>query len=80
MKYLAITIIGLSVLASCSKVRNCECKTTWVDYTEFGAVNREEITSFPVKGSKKDAKTECDIIATNQDKVEGYYTLCTVKK
>ena len=79
MKYLAITIFGLSVLASCSKVRNCECKTTWVDYTQYGPVTREETTSYPVKGNKKDAKTECDIISTNQDYPDGYYTLCSVK-
>ena len=77
--FLFAAILGVSVLASCSKVRNCECKTTWVEYTEFGAADREETTSFPVKGTKKDAKTECDIIATNQDNIEGHYTLCSVK-
>lgn len=80
MKFLFAPFFGLSLLASCSKVKNCECKTTWVDYTEFGAVNREEVTAHPVKGNKKEAKTQCNIIKTNQTPVEGHYTLCSIKK
>lgn len=63
----------------CVKTRNCECKTTWIDYTEYGPVEREDVVAYPVKGTKKNAETDCDIIMTNQNNVDGYYTACTVK-
>lgn len=66
-------------LFSCVKSRNCECKTTWIDYTVYGPVEREKIVAYPLKGSKNSAKTECDIIKTNQENVDGYYTSCGLK-
>jgi hypothetical protein len=72
---LSIIIFGFS----CQKIRNCECKTTWVDYTTWGNVNKEKVVAYPVKGTKKEAKTQCDILATNQANTDGYYTTCEVK-
>lgn len=79
MKKLSVFLLSLPFLFSCVKTRNCECKTTWIDYTQFGPVEREEIVAYPLKGTKNDAKAECDIIKTNQNNVDGFYTACTLK-
>jgi hypothetical protein len=42
-------------------------------------VNKEKVVAYPVKGTKKEAKTQCDILATNQANTDGYYTTCEVK-
>ncbi|MCO5259210.1 MAG: hypothetical protein M9916_03615 [Crocinitomicaceae bacterium] len=77
MKYLLLLfLIGL---ISCSKVQNCECTTSWIDYTQYGPVTRYDVKSYPVSGNKKNAKTECDIIKTNTNLGDEYYTECKVK-
>lgn len=76
-KYLFI--FSVLLLISCVKRRNCECKTTWVEYTQYGPVEREKIVGYPLKGTKNNAKTECDIIKTNQNNVDGFYTTCSLK-
>ncbi|HZH85814.1 MAG TPA: hypothetical protein VFD77_00760 [Brumimicrobium sp.] len=81
--YILIVIIFSSfALFSCKKVRNCECKTTWVEYTQWGAVNKETITAYPLKDTKSNAKTECQVISTNlniDNGENGMYTGCELK-
>ncbi|HRP51993.1 MAG TPA: hypothetical protein PLI97_00600 [Fluviicola sp.] len=64
---------------SCKKTRNCECKYTWDDYTEWGVVKREKTVAFPLKDTKANAKKECEIINTNQNVDPATYVSCELK-
>lgn len=77
-----LIIIGLlfsSVLFSCVKTRNCECKQSWVEQSPWGPVDKEEIVAYPLKGTKANAKTECDIIKTNMAVADDVYVSCELK-
>lgn len=66
---------------SCVKTRKCECNTYSIAYSPDGsAYDNIETTSFTVKGSTSENKTQCDVIKSNQPQTNGYTTECSVKK
>lgn len=73
------TSLILIFASSCKRTQKCECKTTWETY-EFGMTQtHEDITSYPVKGTKKENKTQCDIIKSGLPQEDGFYSTCEVK-
>lgn len=76
---LTLTLATTS-LFSCKRTQSCECKTTWETYNTGSTVTHEEIVAYPVKGTKKENKTQCDIIKTNQQNATEYAVNCSVKK
>lgn len=74
-----LIFIPFLLLFSCVKTRNCECKITWMDYSTGYSEQYEQVVGHPVKGTKQNAKTECDIIRMNYNNVADSYAACTVK-
>jgi hypothetical protein len=77
---LSLTITAIGLLTSCTRTQKCECSTSSIAYDPNGsAYDNIEISSFTVKGSKSENKTQCDIIKSNQIQGNGYTTECEVK-
>lgn len=80
-KFILLSLILSLTIISCKRTQNCECTTTSIAYDSNGsAYDKIEISSFSVNGSKKENKTQCEIIQTNQIQDNGYTTTCEVKK
>ena len=68
--FLCAAIFAIATMSSCTKVRTCQCKTT---YNELNGETFYE--SYPVGGNKKSAQNSCN--AFNKFNQE-YATTCNL--
>lgn len=81
IEYVLVLVMITFSFFSCTRTQNCECKTYSIAYYPDGsAYDQIETTSFAVKGSKNENKTQCEIIQSNQLQSNGYTTECSVLK
>lgn len=81
IKILLFISFSSILLSSCVKTQKCECTTSSIAYDPNGsAYDKLETSSFTVKGTKSENKTQCDVIKSNQPQDNGYTTTCEVKK
>lgn len=81
IKYIVLLSSCTFIITSCVKTQKCECTTSSIAYDPNGsAYDKLEITSFSVKGTKSENKTQCDVIKSGQPQDNGYTTTCEVKK
>lgn len=80
-KLILLMIGSILFTSSCVKTRKCECNTYSIAYYPDGsAYDNIETSSFTVKGSNSENKTQCDVIKSNQPQTNGYTTECSVKQ